>query len=128
MRTIRLLLPLLLLMAAGCAAPSLDMAKVAELYYRQPRNYQVLSVQGVKHVTLTGDNVRLAVSAEMQPLSIWPRDPGTAQTVVRELSRGVLTGLGIVTAGDVMKDMSDTHVVNPVVVEPSIVRPEIVTP
>jgi len=66
--------------------------------------------------------VALTVRAEMQPLSLWPKDPNVAETAIREGVRAALGIAGIVTAGEVMKDLADTKVVNP-----EVVRPEVVT-
>ena len=112
---------------AGCAtAPKLDPQALAEKYYSQTRNYEVLSISGVQRVELAGSNVALTVRAEMQPLSLWPKDPNVAETAIREGVRAALGIAGIVTAGEVMKDLADTKVVNPEVVRPQVVTPVVI--
>ncbi len=118
----------LAVLAAGCASNKpLDMNKVAKLFYEQQRSTKLLELGNVSEFTLRGTNMTIAVSTELQPLSILPRDPSTVQSIAETAGRVAVAGVGIYTAGAVMSKLADQpQVISQQVVSPEIVRPEIV--
>jgi hypothetical protein len=108
----------------GCASgPEIDMNKVAEKFYTQPRSYKTLEISGVTELNVKGSNINLSLQSELQPLSIIPKDNGTAGIIANAVKDTVLVGAGILTAGGVMKDLAK----QPQVVPAQIVRPEVIT-
>ena len=121
MRTL-LLIPVVL--AAGCASTKpLDMNQVAKMYYGQERSARLLEMENVSEFSIKGSNMTVAISTELQPLSILPRDPSTAQAIAETAGRVLVSGVGIVTAGQVMEKLSE----RPQVISQQVVRPEVVT-
>lgn len=113
----------------GCAATGdkqLDMNKLAQLYYgqQQTRQYPSFRVTGANDIHFAGSNMNFEVNTHMEPLNMIPRDPGLASVLIPELARAAVAGVGIYTAGEVMKGLSQ----QPRTVDPVVVRPEVVNP
>ena len=120
----KLLMLLSITVMAGCATgPQLDMNKVAEKFYSQPRAYETVKVTGVSELSLKGANISLVLQNELQALSIVPKDTGTAGIIANAVKDTVLVGAGIVTAGNVMGKLAN----QPQVISQQVVRPEIIT-
>jgi hypothetical protein len=100
------------------------MNKVADKFYSQNRTYRVLEMKNVDKIVLEGKGMELAVTGEMQPLSVVPRDPEITGQIAEAAKDIALGGLGIWTAGSTIKSLGQ----QPRVIEtrPEIVRPEII--
>ena len=112
---------------AGCGtAPAYDQSitEMANSFYGQQRTYKSLELTGATEIRIVGTNVNLIVSNELQPLSIIPKDPGIAGTLITSAERVLTMGLGIYTGGEVMKTLA----ARPQVVSQQVVNPVIVTP
>lgn len=114
----------LIVLAAGCASTKpLDMNQVAKEFYTQQRSAKLLEMQNVSEFCIKGTNMTIAISTELQPLSLMPRDPSTVQALAETAGRVLVAGAGIVVAGDVMSKLSE----RPQVISQQVVRPEVVT-
>lgn len=119
---------LVLLVCSGCASVGnkVDPTTIANNYYSQERTYKTLELKGAKEISIKGDNVSLTVENQLQPLSLYPRDPSTLRTAFDGLAR-----IGSVAAAAyVGKELADGLSRGPTVVNqppPLLVRPEIVT-
>ena len=118
---------------AGCAATGdkqLDMNKLAQMYYGQQttRQYPSFRVTGANDIHFSGSNMNFEVNTHMEPLNMIPRDPGLASVLIPELAKAAVAGVGIYTAGEVMKGMTQQpRTVDPVIVRPEVVQPQVVT-
>ena len=123
MKKLLIAIPLIAL-AAGCTSTKpLDMNRVAQQFYNQQRSAKLLEMQNVSEFTIKGTNMTIAISTELQPLSIIPRDPSTIQVLAETAGRVLVSGAGIYTAGQVMSKLSD----RPQVISQQVVRPEVIT-
>ena len=114
----------LVLLASGCAnTKPLDMNLVAQQFYGQQRSAKLLEMQHVSEFSIKGSNMTIAISTELQPLSLMPRDPSTVQALAETAGRVLVAGAGIYTAGEVMSKLAD----RPQVISQQVVKPEIVT-
>ena len=114
----------LIVLAAGCASTKpLDMNQVAKQFYTQQRSAKLLEMENVSEFTIRGTNMTIAISTELQPLSLIPRDPSTVQALAETAGRVLVAGAGIITAGDVMSKLAD----RPQVISQQVVRPEVIT-
>jgi hypothetical protein len=123
MKKILIALPLIVV-AAGCTSTKpLDMNLVAQQFYSQERSAKLLEMQNVSEFTIKGTNMTIAISTELQPLSIIPRDPSTIQALAETAGRVLVSGAGIYTAGQVMSKLAD----KPQVISQQVVKPEVIT-
>ena len=114
----------LIALAVGCTSTKpLDMNRVAHQFYNQQRSAKLLEMQNVSEFTIKGTNMTIAISTELQPLSIIPRDPSTLQALAETAGRVLVSGAGIYTAGQVMSKLAD----KPQVISQQVVKPEVIT-
>lgn len=126
------MLMVIVVSVAGCVSTQpLDANLMAQRYYGQQTNrvYSVFEVSNVNEISFKGSNMHFAVRSVLDPLSIIPRDPGVATTLIGTAGRVAVAGLGIYTAGNVMNKLADQPKVVPQqVVEPTVVNPVVVQP
>jgi len=111
----------------GCTTlKNIDPTQMALAYYAQDRTYETMRVSGAEEITFKGTNLNFTVINQLQPLSIYPRDPSTLSAMVDGLSRlGTIVGAAYV--GNTLAQGASR---GPSVIAqptPIIVRPEIVT-
>ena len=108
---------------SGCAemAQRVDPTAIALAYYNQQTTYKPMELTGVQSVTLTaveGQSITLTMESQLEPLSIYPRDPSTLKTLLEGL-----TNLGtVVGASLVGLELVDGISQGPTIVEPTVVQ------
>jgi hypothetical protein len=119
--TTRSLLMLLMVCALslGCSTQKQpDLSRAPEYYFQQQRMGDLLRVSNLDRLILEGTNMEIAISTQLSPLSMIPREPSIQEILAREVPRSLVTGLGIVTMGQVMNTMSkQPRTVDPVIVD-----------
>ena len=114
----------LVLLASGCTSTKpLDMNLVAKQFYGQQRSAKLMEMQNVSEFSIKGSNMTIAISTELQPLTMMPRDPSTLQSLAETAGRVLVSGVGIYTAGEVMSKLAD----RPQVISQQVVKPEVIT-
>lgn len=100
-----LLMTILLVIAfvlSGCATvgEKVDPTRIAMAYYNQNRTYEPVRIEGLTEVTLRaaeGETLAVVLTSQLDPLSIYPRDPSTLKTLLEGLtSLGTVVGASLV--------------------------------
>ncbi len=120
MRMIHFLsISILLFIVAGCAnTKGPDINEMMDKYYAQARTYSAVRITGLNELHLAGENMEIALEAPLNPLSMRSTDPNVALETINTLGRVAVAGLGIYTAGEVMKEMSaQPKTVDPIIVD-----------
>jgi len=97
-----LIVSLALSVLSGCQTigERIDPTQIALAYYAQHRTYEPMKLTGVQSVTLTaaeGETIELTLSSQLEPLSIYPRDPSTLKTMLEGLTNlGTVVGASLV--------------------------------
>ena len=123
MKILLMMLPLVVLVSGCASTKPLDMNLVAKQFYSQQRSAKLMEMQNVSEFSIKGSNMTIAISTELQPLSLIPRDPSTLQALAETAGRVLVSGAGIYTAGQVMSKMAE----QPQVISQQVVRPEVIT-
>jgi len=89
------------LILSGCASTGkIDPTAIAMAYYRQDRTYDPVKVEGVSEITMKapeGQTISVVLTSQLQPLSIYPRDPSTLKQLLEGLADlGVVIGASMV--------------------------------
>lgn len=106
----------------GCATlgNKVDPTKMALNYYRQERTYQPVTIKGIASLTLTapeGQTIDIRLTSQLEPLSVYPRDPSTLATFFDGIWKLGTVIVGGIFAHDAVKGMTR----GPTVVEPTVV-------
>lgn len=115
---------LMAVLVSGCASmgKTFDPSQLAMAYYTQDRTYRPMHLEGIKTVTLAaaeGESITLILSSQLEPLSVYPRDPSAIQQLGEALYKvGTVAGataVGLDLVGAVANPPA-AQVVNPVIV------------
>lgn len=119
-----LLVLLMAVLVQGCASmKTFDPSQLAMAYYTQERTYRPMHLEGIQTVTLAaaqGESITLILSSQLEPLSVYPRDP----TAIQQMGEALFKVGGVIGATAVGLDLVGA-VANPpapVVVDPVIVK------
>lgn len=119
-----LVLVLAAVVLSGCASMQgvkLDANKIALAYYNQNRTYNPVEISGVQSVTLSaaeGQTISVVLTSQLEPLSIYPRDPSTLAQLMDGLWKvGTVVGSTIVGTELVQGLSAAPKTVDPVIVK-----------
>lgn len=124
-RMLSLLVALSLLVgASGCASfggvEKIDPTQIALAYYDQDRTFEPVRIEGVQNITLQaaeGQTLTIILTTPLEPLSIYPRDPATLNTLLD----GAAKLAAVIAAGLVGYEMVGALSTETTVVEPTVV-------